>query len=55
MKQFRKALVAAGGSFVMGLGAALNDGNLTVHELLVVIGAALVLGGGVYKIRNGDA
>ncbi len=54
MKKVRKALIAAGGAFVLAVGQSLSDGDLTVHELMVSVGAALVLGAGVYGVRNGD-
>ena len=54
MKEFRKALGAAGVSLVMAIGTALKDGNLTLNEVLVSVGAALVIGGTAYQLRNGD-
>jgi len=52
VKQFRKALIATGGAFVLAVGQSLDDGSLTVKELLISLGAALVLGAGVYQVKN---
>ena len=61
-KQYRKALVAAGGSaataLVAGLGLALSDGNLTLAEVGVAAGVALTaaaaVGRTVFSVPNAD-
>lgn len=52
MKKFNKAYTAAGAALATGLGLALSDGALTGGEVLTSIGAALLAGAAVYKIRN---
>lgn len=56
MKKFNKAYTAAGAALATGLGLALSDGALTGGEVLTAIGAALLAGAAVYKVKNaGDA
>lgn len=52
MSQFAKAYTALGATLAAALGTAMLDGNLTNGELLASLGAALVAGAAVYKVRN---
>lgn len=54
MTKFRKAYTAVGVALAGGIGLALSDGSITVQEVLVAIGAALVAGAAVYKVKNAD-
>lgn len=45
-----KALTAAAVILVVGIGHALQDGGLTVAEVLVALGEALVAGGAVWRV-----
>lgn len=52
MRKFRKAYTAAGASLAGGLGSFLIAGDLSVKALLAVVGTALLVGAGVYKVKN---
>lgn len=52
MRKFRKAYTAAGALLAGGLGTALLDGALTTGEVLAAVGAALLGGAAVYKVKN---
>ena len=52
MQKFRKAYTAAGAVLAGALGTSLSDGNLTVNEVLNSLGAALVVGAAVYRVKN---
>lgn len=44
---FSKAIAGAFGTIVVSLGTAMSDGNLTGSEVIVAVGAGLVIGGGL--------
>lgn len=48
----RKAIVAAVGADVAGLGAAMLDGALSWPEVIAATGAALVFGFAAWRIPN---
>lgn len=52
MRKFRKAYTAAGVALAGGVGLALSDGSLSSKEVLVALGAALLAGTAVYKVKN---
>ena len=52
MKQFRKAYTGAGATLAIGIGKACADGALTFGEVVTALGAALVVGGLVYRVPN---
>lgn len=47
MKAYSKAIAGFVGSLLSALGTAMADGNLTQAEVLVAVGAGLVIGGGL--------
>lgn len=47
MKAYRKAVAGFIGSALTALGAAMADGNITRPEVVVALGAGLVIGGGL--------
>lgn len=51
-KTVRKATAALGITFVGGIGASLADGNLTLPEVGIATGAALVACAAVWKVEN---
>jgi hypothetical protein len=55
MKAVRKALVAGGVAAAATLGAGLSDGNFTLAELLVALGAGLAGFAATWKVSNEDA
>jgi hypothetical protein len=50
----RKAIVAAAGAEVAGLGTAMLDGNLTLTEVIAATGAALVFGFAAWRVPNAN-
>lgn len=48
----RKALIAAAGAEVAGIGAAMLDGGLTIPEAIAATGAALVFGFAAWRVPN---
>lgn len=44
---FSKAIAGAVGTIVVSLGTAMSDGNLTGSEVIIAVGAGLVIGGGL--------
>lgn len=52
MQKFRKAYTASGAVLAGSLGTALLDGSLTFGEVLASVGAALLAGAAVYKVKN---
>ena len=50
----RKALVAAAGAEVAGLGTAMLDGSLSGAEVIAATGAALVFGFAAWRVPNAD-
>lgn len=55
MKTFRKALTAGAVALAGGLALALGDGNLTLPELLIALGAGLAGGAATYRVPNEPA
>lgn len=55
MKKFRKALVAAAVALVAALGIALSDGDLSVAEALIALGAGLTGAAATYRVPNAEA
>lgn len=53
-KTFRKAYTGAGATLAIGIGKACADGALTSGEVVTALGAALVVGGLVYRVPNAD-
>lgn len=47
MKEYSKAIAGFIGSALTAFGTAMLDGNLTQAEILVALGAGLVVGGGI--------
>jgi hypothetical protein len=47
MKAYRKAIAGFIGSALTSLGTAMIDGTITQPELIVALGAGLVVGGGL--------
>lgn len=54
MKKFRKAYTAAGAAFATALGTGFLDGSVTGSEFIAAVGAGLLAGAAVYKIKNKD-
>lgn len=54
MKYIRKALLAAGFTAVGVAGGLMADGDFTVAEAVMSVGAGLVAGYGTYKVPNAD-
>lgn len=52
MRKFRKAYTAAGVALASGLGLGLLDGSLNAGEFGCSVGAALLAGAAVYKVKN---
>lgn len=50
----RKALIAAAGAEVAGLGAAMLDGAISLPEVIAATGAALVFGFAAWRVPNAD-
>lgn len=44
---YSKAVAGAIGTIVVSLGTAMSDGNLTKPEVIIALGAGLVIGGGL--------
>lgn len=51
----RKALVGGLATIAGAVGTAMADGDLTVPELIVSIGAGLVVGSAVWRVPNAPA
>ena len=51
----RKAVIAAVGAEVAGIGAAMVDGALTWSEVITATGAAIVFGFAAWRVPNGGA
>ncbi len=51
---FRKAIVAGLVAFIAAVGVALSDGDLTIAEALVSLGAGLTASAATYKVPNED-
>jgi hypothetical protein len=50
---FNKAIAGIIGTIGVSLGTAMSDGDLTRAEIIVAVGAGLVIGGGlVYAVPN---
>jgi hypothetical protein len=47
MKAYSKAIAGFVGSFLTALGTAMADGNISQPEVIVALGAGLVIGGGL--------
>lgn len=47
MKAYSKAVAGFIGSTLSALGTAMADGNITQPEIMVALGAGLVIGGGL--------
>lgn len=51
-KRVRKSTAGLVGTFVGGLGTSMADGNLDTPEVIVALGAALVVAAAVWRIPN---
>lgn len=49
----RKATTALGVTALGGIGASMADGNLTIPEVVIALGAALVAAAAVWRVPNG--
>lgn len=49
---FRKAYTAALVGLVGALGVAFSDGDITLAEAFIALGAGLTAGAGTYQVRN---
>jgi hypothetical protein len=54
VNKLRKAYIAAAATAAGVLGTNLLDGAITLNEVLASVGAGLLAGAAVYKVKNAD-
>jgi predicted phage tail protein len=55
MKKISKAIAGVIGSVAVSMGTAMADGDLTQPEIMVALGAGLVVGGGIVYVAPKNA